>query len=158
MDGTIPLVYASVQFSWAVREQCVGNQALRVPVRVPGMAGAAGPRLSARVARCAVHRSSRCVSDLQDLRTEGHPQILRRTWKAKGCSARRPEHLEYLSQRYGRILRDGSEELKALPAPAKAPVPEAGEELPRQRGRRKQRKVKNLLGSLPPAQRRPVHP
>jgi transposase len=68
--------------------------------------------------------------------------------KAKGRSSLPPDRLEYFSERYSRILRNGREELNNLPAPAKAPDPEPGEEAPKQRGRKKQHKVKNLHDRL----------
>jgi transposase len=70
------------------------------------------------------------------------------TAKAKGRSSLPPDRLEYYSERYSRILRNGREELKALPAPTKAPESEPGEEAPKKRGRKKQHKVKNLYDRL----------
>jgi transposase len=70
--------------------------------------------------------------------------------KAKGLSSLPPDRLEYFSERYSRILRNGREELKSLPAPTKASASELepGEEAPKKRGRKKQHKVKNLYDRL----------
>jgi transposase len=70
--------------------------------------------------------------------------------KAKGLRSLPPARLEYFSERYSRILRNGREELKALPAPTKASAAESepGEEAPKRRGRKKQHKVKNLHDRL----------
>jgi len=68
--------------------------------------------------------------------------------KTKGRSSLPPDRLEYFSERYSRILRNGREELNALPAPTRAPEPEPDEDAPKQRGRKKQHKVKNLHDRL----------
>jgi transposase len=68
--------------------------------------------------------------------------------KAKGRSSLPPDRLEYFSERYSRILRNGREELNALPAPSKTSEPEPGEEASKQPGRKKQHKVKNLHDRL----------
>lgn len=68
--------------------------------------------------------------------------------KAKARSSLTPARMEYFSERYSRILRNGREELKSLPAPTKASEAEPGEEAPKKRGRKKQHKVKNLHDRL----------
>jgi transposase len=70
--------------------------------------------------------------------------------KARARSSLPADRLAYFSARYSRILRDGPEELKALPAPTKAsePEPSEEEEVPKKRGRKKQHKVTNLYDRL----------
>lgn len=84
--------------------------------------------------------------ELTECLLEANAEVI--TAKANGRSSLPADRLEYYSGRYSRILRNGREELKALPGPSKAPELEPGEETPKKRGRKKQHKVKNLYDRL----------
>jgi transposase len=68
--------------------------------------------------------------------------------KAKGRSSLPVDWLEYFSERYSRILRNGRGELNALPAPTRASEADPDEDAPKKRGRKKRHKVENLYNRL----------